>query len=1429
MPKKNNNFPEQYVLANLTNFPKPALYVDFSNNPSDMSINQAVVEYESQIGYNVESYSENVGPNDNSIFNYAEFSNLRNKRALIDYGDADPQNPLSFGVSGTGENRPFTVSFWFQTRVSQTFYGLFSYQTRAYTDDSGAITCRYYSSTKTYEFVISSDTVGRQLICTCTPDSGRGLDPFETWTHVTITYDGTNTGGFGEDRAIKFFINGEEINRSGDSFLVNNVSSFTHSPQDPTRLFVGGWEDGDDELSGYMSQFMWFSTALDNDQINQIYNGQLNNFYSSGRLSNPSRTIIREQDAWSGKYPTVHRMNRKGTSGILSNILFDDAKTVKFGTRIYDNFDIKDYEVYTKEVNGDVWEVSEGVIIKREFDPNEINSASTGAVVLAGEGDSDGRWIQTKNKISMPTVYLDVLRGPYNDQGGLLGSLKLGLVEGGLNETLFIQAKTEGGSWENITIEESFIGSDVNSDLLRAGGLNAGSFLFGVNIDQQNSLTSQVKKDNRPVMSLKIPMEAFAKAGFTSEPFYLRIAQSQVNSASRNVWAIGKIDIISRDEQVTYPALNKGVTADLFHLSQKIASPNIVSYLTTTGSAIEGITDSEYSFIDSSLEQKNTPFDELLVTNYQNNEFHRVGTDPNVLPGFDLPLLDKTKISITLSASSETRIGLVYPPPKNTLTSYQNMMCYYNFKDKIWDLGALQGPQRFGQTFDDMIVSSSIGFGSLNPIGESSSTTIGTPTIHDNFQYNGDFFVNSSVRPTNAFGFPSHVKFAPEEYSGQTIKASELGITKPFLLEKIKMSFDASMQFADIEDGGTSNQYYSLEFMTIPGSNYQVSYFENTEVYIPTFFILRNFKDSLNVINNVQKIDQSLGSVVENFDFNINIPDSRYIWDRTTGLPDTYNDYVTTNRELITYGQFSVYRSGSEENNQFIRVEGDTNNYTLIDAPFSDNVLNSLTRDSKILTITSSINSLDLNQHTIEFPCRSPIISQNVFSTFDSYEGAGNGNTVILNSENGKTIPVLAGSSRNVGSAFTPNLVESDQIEINVSDGLTERLTKTSIVSNPNEFDRPAPYLILPEDELIFGWQYPLPRQAAAGISSGDDVNDEFAMTLKGITNIEFFGSQIRNGKEFHEGINQNLTSNAIHEVIGSDSIIDQWQVNLRGEMTGSLSDQFMFGNSQNATPDSFSLGSIIIPENSLKNNFVTNERQSILFEGTKPVNRINARYYRSSEREFGNLSILGNTYEFLTAAGANENVFNNLDPAGSWTHGINRFINISNYSSTFKDSNVFNLRGPSVSNKVDSTYGSSQNFTRYSLSFASSTVVKLGGYPKYYYGNRHYGHLADSIRQGLDGNFETNLTIQNRNNDASSFVVTSPAVKTQFVSSEYDNADLNFRIFKKTKPEDINGSSYISYQSSNLDEFSRSFKPFYDDGIVLNREYGEDTITVTI
>ena len=1392
------------------------LWVDFTaTSPTDRSNNGDPASDIDTFVYegSPEISTDTIG---SKTYNFARFDDGENTNALLTYDNFE--NSISFGGSS---DSAFSISLWYYRDSSRADGSEENLLTKGNGADAG--------SPKEYQLKFASGGGGILHFRLFDSDNSNaeiyvnkqslGSTYFDdAWNHIVITYN-----GLGSANGISLFLNGVEASWDYKSTSPSYVS-MRHASK---LLYIGGNENGTVEGDGRYAELAILSSKLSLEQIQAIYYGTQFGAYTiedilrSGYLNNPARTIIKDLDNRTGTYPTVHRMNRKDNAGILSNVRFDDTQTLIFGNRIYDDFKIEEPGLANKFVNGNLWEVStNGVRVKKDLADKKLNEITNGAVVLGGAASGGGRWLKTKSKIALPTVYATLLQGPLNNESESDSKGSLRLFPGEATDVLKLQASTDGTIWTDIPFVAANIASGVSTVFIDDNGaLKPRNFQFnGTSIinaaGQETPLaeTDILGVTEQPAVTIKIGMDAFSEAGF-NEPFYIRFLQDSISNDRQPVWAIGKIEIISRDQQVTYPHLHPvGDTAGEAHLNQIIATPNITSSIVSSGSAISWASSANYLPVFN--EQQNSPFNEDIVVEVTNNNFYNRGTLSSVTPGFDSRLLDKTKFTLVLSTSQETKIGAVTPSPVGTNTSYQDMMCYYNFSENKWDVGPLRGPRRYDIDAVDQFMSAAIGFGSLNDVGESKTTELSVPTRYPNFNYNPQSYIISSVRPTNAFGFPSHVRYAPQTGSVQTIKASSLGITKPFLLEKLRVKFDASMRFADLEDANAAQkEAYKLRGLKWSGSNFGDFGKSDMQFYIPTFFILRDFKDSIRYQNLSNKIDITVGASIDNINTSIVVPDDRYIFPAST-----FNDKVFTNRELVTYGQFTIFRSGSKEESGYINIPGSSDNFHFLDTDEGDQIINSLTRDAKLIVLSSSVNTYDLDQFQIDFSCKSPIISEKVFSIARNSK-TGTDEIIIMDSKGGKTPSPINGSSRNISSPFNPDLNAISSFNVNIGDGLTSELNILAEDISIDSFNRPAPYLILPEDDLIFGWQYPTPRELQAGTAGSSTIDDENSMTLKGITKIEFFGSQIKDGKEFHEGLNQNLTSNSVHEIIGSEPVVDQWQIATRGEMTGSFIDQFVYAYdvySPITTEKGYRIGSIITPPS---DDITTKSVQNLLIKGNIPENRI------ASEESFllwdgitvggsrNTFSILNTKTEtFAFSLLPQPQTIHDIDSIGTsrsdgktggrFIPQIQRFFSTTDIARVFKDSKIDNVN-------QSETYGSYQNYTFFGT---GGNIAKLGGSPKYYFNIKHYGHIADNIRQGLDGRFDSRET----------------AVLTKFVKSNYDLKNGEFRTFSLIKPSDVDGTSYDTYQSSNISLFATSSLPFFDDNTVRNRTYGDSFIGVS-
>lgn len=116
----------------------------------------------------------------------------------------------------------------------------------------------------------------------------------------------------------------------------------------------------------------------------------------------------------------------------------------------------------------------------------------------------------------------------------------------------------------------------------------------------------------------------------------------------------------------------------------------------------------------------------------------------------------------------------------------------------------------------------------------------------------------------------------------------------------------------------------------------------------------------------------------------------------------------------------------------------------------------------------------------------------------------------------------------------------------------------------PLESYRSSPYIVMPGDTLVLAISKTRPvflgSQAPHPKTSGSIIHDVTLLT--GTINIVLYGSLLREGKEFHDTLNQPLSSDAIHEiVIGNEPVLDQFETDYREIFIGSTYDDFIAGD----------------------------------------------------------------------------------------------------------------------------------------------------------------------------------------------------------------------------------------------------------------------------
>ena len=76
-------------------------------------------------------------------------------------------------------------------------------------------------------------------------------------------------------------------------------------------------------------------------------------------------------------------------------------------------------------------------------------------------------------------------------------------------------------------------------------------------------------------------------------------------------------------------------------------------------------------------------------------------------------------------------------------------------------------------------------------------------------------------------------------------------------------------------------------------------------------------------------------------------------------------------------------------------------------------------------------------------------------------------------------------------------------------------------------------------------------------------------MTIKSNSSkITLHGSLIRDSREANLSLNQNLSSDSIHEIIGAEPVLDQFQIEPRSSYYGSYLDEIVTGSMAILNPD---------------------------------------------------------------------------------------------------------------------------------------------------------------------------------------------------------------------------------------------------------------------
>ena len=175
-------------------------------------------------------------------------------------------------------------------------------------------------------------------------------------------------------------------------------------------------------------------------------------------------------------------------------------------------------------------------------------------------------------------------------------------------------------------------------------------------------------------------------------------------------------------------------------------------------------------------------------------------------------------------------------------------------------------------------------------------------------------------------------------------------------------------------------------------------------------------------------------------------------------------------------------------------------------------------------------------------------------------------NFIFTNDE--RDVRNLTGTGSGIDDDFDPSststltkiLVDYDQVDrISAFPTAYRYVPATSDVSTVNE----SPYLLLPGDQLVLGIDAGIPadKYYEGNETSAFESPASYMVLQTGTININMYGSLIKDGKYVESTLNQDLSSNSIHEIIGAEPVLDQFMIEPRSSYYGSRLEEIVTGS----------------------------------------------------------------------------------------------------------------------------------------------------------------------------------------------------------------------------------------------------------------------------
>ena len=603
-------------------------------------------------------------------------------------------------------------------------------------------------------------------------------------------------------------------------------------------------------------------------------------------------------------------------------------------------------------------------------------------------------------------------------------------------------------------------------------------------------------------------------------------------------------------------------------IDRLVATPNTAPTLEVDMISSASVLDSKTFFLTDKVEEFKG-FDDSrihLVAGTSGSSFYAVGTPESVIPGFTSPLSSKVQLVFDLPNSEDRILGRRTANAGGTSsefgTSALTGFVYYNFAKARWDQIGLRDPATGAPILHDYACEVN-DWGNVDSYG----WLINSGTNNYPMQFRPPTSANTNVTYASAsnngmqkVGLPTVASMAPfktiyHATSSQTLKMSG-SLSHPFLLEK-----------AVLEMPFTARHRYDPDFDT-------KAWFQDNYV----FFMYRQqrFINPNDRLDTPTDVSSSARFIVASASCAIYNPSGR------TWIPNTATDltgFAPTNSPAFSASLGVTVNASSPSSLTNAAVTG-TMRLEMIPAvtPAQDLGFHSLP-NSQNYTIKGnhpSARPFTLANAVVNHMWPGGTTCLPFFEVASGYTGK-NGvsasycvtqSTDTPNNPNPRTFQQFP-YSRNLSTFFSNLPIQTFDLRSMKPLGGTNSTFFTADMDgsgsmSPNTVGVncvESPYLLLPEDELVFGFDAGIGQPIRRSQESPMILTSSFLTLKAGAGKLTLFGSMIIDNKEYYPSSNQSLTTVEVHEALHYDNpVLDQFQIENDDVFSGSNQEETIAG-----------------------------------------------------------------------------------------------------------------------------------------------------------------------------------------------------------------------------------------------------------------------------